>query len=84
MKANEHGKTRGHPYKVRKLHYRLDMRMHSFTERIVNYWNILPRSAVMSASVNQFKGHIDQHLRNRAEDYTSRRLTPSLGNSSTT
>ena len=37
----------------------------------------------MSASVNQFKGHIDKYLRNRAEDYTSQRLTPFLVNYST-
>ena len=81
---NEHGKTRGHPYKISKLHSRLDIRKSSFTQRIVNDWNRLPGSAVMSASVNQFKGHIDKYLQNRAEDYTSRRLTPFLVNSSTT
>ena len=32
----------------------------------------------MSASVNQFKDHIDKYLRNRAEDYKSQRLTPFL------
>ena len=44
---NEHGKTRGHPYKIR-----LDIRKYSFTQRIVNDWSRLHRSAVMSASVN--------------------------------
>ena len=81
---SEDGKTRGHPYKIHKLHSRLDMRKYSFTQRIVNDWNRLPGSAVMSASVNQLKGHIDKYLRNRAEDYTSQRLTPFLVNSSTT
>ena len=64
---NEHGKTRGHPYKISKLHSRLDIRMYCFTQRIVNVWNRLPRSAVMSASVNQFKGHIDKYLRNSSQ-----------------
>ena len=73
-----------HAYKITKLHSRLDIRKYCFTQRIVNDWNRLPRSAVMSASVNQFKGHIDKYLRNRAEDYTSQRLTPFLVNSSTT
>ena len=50
------------------LDSRLDIRKYSFTQRIVNDWT---RSAVMSAGVNQFKGHIDKYLRNRAEDYTS-------------
>ena len=68
---NDHGKTRGHPYKISKLHSRVDIRKYSFTQRIVNDWNILPGSAVMSTSVNQFKGHIVKYLRNRAEDYTS-------------
>ena len=39
---NEHGKTRGHPYKISKLHPRLDIRKYSFTQRIVNDWNSLP------------------------------------------
>ena len=64
--VNEYGKTRGHPYKIRKLHSRLDIRMYSSTQMIVSDWNRLPRSAVMSASVNQFKGHIDKYLQNRA------------------
>ena len=72
---NEHGKTRGHPYKISKLHSRLDIRKYSFIHRIVNDWNSLPRSAkVISASVNQFKGHIEKYLRNSAEDYMSRQL----------
>ena len=57
---NKHGKTRGHPYKITKLHSRLDIRKYSFTQRMVNDWNRLPRSAVMSTSVNQFKGNIDK------------------------
>ena len=48
---NEDGKTRGHPYKIHKLHSRLDIRKYSFNQRIVNDWNRLPGSAVMSASV---------------------------------
>ena len=76
---------RTYPYIICKLHSRLDIRKYSFTQRIVNDWNYrLPGSAVMSASVNQLKGHIDKYLRNRAEDYTSQRLTPFLVNSSTT
>ena len=81
---DEDGKTRGHPYKIHKLHPRLDIRKYSFTQRIVNDWNRRPGSAVMSASINHFKGHIDKYLRNKAEDYTSQRLTPFLVKPSTT
>ena len=37
----------------------------------------------MSKDINTFKGHIDRYLKNRAEDYTSQRLTPFLVISST-
>ena len=57
-----HGKIRGHPYKISKLHSRRDIQKYPFTQRIVNDWNRLPGSAVMSASINQFKGHIDKYL----------------------
>ena len=77
---NEHSKTKGHPYTISKLHSRLDIRKYSFTQRIVNDWNRLPGCAFMSASVNQFKGHIDKYLQNRAEDYT--RVGPFYVNSS--
>ena len=44
---NENGKTRGPPYKINKLHSRLDIRKYSFIQRIVSDWNRLPGSAVM-------------------------------------
>ena len=65
------------------MHSRLDVRKYSFTQRIVNDWNQLPEAAVMSKEVNTFKGHIDNYLKNRAEDYTSERLTPIIVISST-
>ena len=51
--ANEHGKTRGQPYKISKLHSRLDIRKYSFTQRIANNWNRLPRMLLCpQASIN--------------------------------
>ena len=70
--------TRGHPFKITKMHSRLDVRKYSFTQRIVNDWNQLPEAAVMSKDINMFKGHIDKYLKNRMEDYASQRLTPFL------
>ena len=57
---------------------RLDLRKYSFTQRIVNEWNHLPEVAVMSKDFNTLKGHIDKYLKNRADYYTSQRLTPLL------
>ncbi|XP_071789632.1 uncharacterized protein [Asterias amurensis] len=34
------------------------------SQRVVNYWNILPRKAIGASSVNIFKGHVDKFLKN--------------------
>ena len=40
--------TQGHPFKITKIHSRLDLRRLSFTQRIVNDWNQITEAAVMS------------------------------------
>ena len=67
--------TTGQPFKITKMHSRLDLRKYSFTQRILNDWNQLPETAVMSKDNYTFKGHNDKYLKNKVEDYTSQRLT---------
>ena len=55
LPVSSHGLNKDAPLKISKLHSRLDIRMYCFTQRIVNDWNILPRSAVISASVNNLR-----------------------------
>ena len=75
--STEHARsTRGHPYKITKLHSRLDVRKYSFARRIVSEWNRLPESAVMCEDINHFKGHLDKFLRHRVGDYTSQKTAP--------
>ena len=60
--VKEERRTRGHGVALAKK-CRLDIRKVSFSQRIVNKWNILPADCVGASSVNIFKNKIDIYLR---------------------
>ncbi len=55
--------SRGHSFKLFKKRVRLDIAKYSFSNRICNAWNNLPRAIVEATSVNAFKNGLDNYLR---------------------
>jgi ribonucleases P/MRP protein subunit RPP40 len=55
---------RGHHQKFYKHSVRLDIRKYSFSQRVINEWNLLPDEIFECTTVNNFKNQLDLHLRN--------------------
>ena len=53
--------TRGHSKALYQSHSRLDVRKHSFSQRVVTIWNKLPEHVVTAPSINAFKNRFDEH-----------------------
>ncbi|KAK4829900.1 hypothetical protein QYF61_007292 [Mycteria americana] len=57
-------KMHGNGSKLHQGRFRLDIRKHFFTKRVVKHWNRLPRGVVDAPSPPVFKRHLDNALKN--------------------
>ena len=60
FKMSTYQATRGHSQKIYKQWYRLKIRGHFFTNRIVDSWNDLPSEVVNAPSLNSFKSRLNK------------------------
>ena len=56
----EADRTRGHNFRLRKPRYRLDVRKHYFSMRIISIWNWLPEEVVGSFSFQIFRNRLEK------------------------
>lgn len=61
-------KTRQKSLKSHQKMFRLDIRKNFFTERVVKYWNRLPREVLQSPSLEVLEKCVDVVLRDRFSD----------------
>ena len=62
---SQDNRTRGHSFKITKLHATNNLTKHFFSRRVVNAWNGLPMEAVNASSLNVFKNHIDKIFKDK-------------------
>ena len=68
------GRTRGHSLKLKIDFYRLNVRGHFFTQRVVNSWNKLKEETVTAPNLNLFKNRLDLEWENKPWKYN--RISP--------
>lgn len=56
-------RTRGHRHKLEKYTCNKNIRLHTFSHRVVQPWNSLPDSVVAAPSVLAFERRLDKHWR---------------------
>lgn len=74
FKLREQSRTRGHKFKIFKERSSLNLRKYSFTQRVVDIWNLLPERVVNAPSTLAFERLLDEHwvMQDLVYDHTAK------------
>ena len=61
--------TRGHSFKLAKKQSNSNLRLYSFSFRVINNWNNLSNHVVSSANTNTFKNRLDSYWKYHPAKY---------------
>ena len=76
--------TRGHNLKLANTRFHYDLRKYSFTIWVVNIWNSLPESVILTDSVDSFKNRLDKFWSNQDLMFDYKADLTGIGNRSLT
>ena len=62
----DEGDRRGHDHKQFEKRFRLNVRKYSFSNRVIDNWNLLSASCVNCSTINTFKKHLSSELESEA------------------
>ena len=62
--VDKRGRTRGHTLKLIKPQVNSNMRLHSFSRRVINIWNSLPESVISAETIDTFKNRLNEYWKN--------------------
>ena len=79
---NTDRRTRGHQFKLKKRQLAKDIRLHFFSERVINRWNGLPSDVVYAKSLNLFKAGLQQMRDTQVDFFMDEQSHKSSGHSS--
>jgi hypothetical protein len=61
FEMNRRDQTRGHSKNIHKGNYSLNLRKHSFKNRVTDIWNDLPQELVQAKTVKSFEILLDKY-----------------------